>query len=404
MRRSGLYLLLILLLAVLVAWPAYLIRSKTAQSTNNDAKLRERAMKLHRDAIVVDTHNDITSAITDQGFDLGARDTSGKNQTDIPRMKEGGLDAEFFAIYVAAKYAKEGGSARRAMEMIDGVYEQVRRHPESMEMAFTVADIRRIHQSGKIASLMGIEGGHAIEDSLPALRLFYRLGVRYMTLTHTNTNNWADSSGGIGSPAPKQHGGLSDFGKDVVREMNRLGMMVDISHVADETFWDCIEISQAPLIASHSSARALTNVPRNLSDEMLKALAKKGGVVMINFFNGFINTEYAKPNQPAPSKAAETATLEMLMQHFEHCIKVAGIDHVGIGSDFDGVEGKLPSGMEDVSKLPTITYELLKRGHSENDVRKVLGENLLRVMSEVEKVAKKLQAEGAKPSFARIDK
>ena len=404
MRRSGLYLLLILLLAVLVASPAYLMRSRSIQSPNNDAKLREKALKLHRDAIVVDTHNDITSAITDEGFDLGARDTSGKNQTDIPRMKEGGLDAEFFAIYVAAKYAKEGGSGRRAMEMIDGVYEQVRRHPESMEMALTVADIRRIHQSGKVAALMGIEGGHAIEDSLAALRLFYRLGVRYMTLTHTNSNNWADSSGGVGNPAAKQHGGLSEFGGAVVREMNRLGMMVDISHVADETFWDCIEVSQAPLIASHSSARALTNVPRNLNDEMLRALAKKGGVVMINFFNGFINTDYAKPGQPAPSKAAETATLEMLMQHFEHCIKIAGIDHVGIGSDFDGVDGKLPPGMEDVSKLPTIAYELLKRGHSENDVRKVLGENLLRVMSEVEKVAKKLQSEGAKPSFAKIDK
>src|SRR5262245_16549133 len=376
--------------------------SQSQSPGTDDAKLRERAMKLHRDAIVVDTHNDITSAITDEGFDLGARDTSGKNQTDIPRMKEGGLDAEFFAIYVAAKYAKEGGSARRAMEMIDGVYEQVRRHPESMEMAFTVADIRRIHQSGKIAALMGIEGGHAIEDSLAALRLFYRLGVRYMTLTHTNSNNWADSSGGVGNPATKQHGGLSEFGRAVVREMNRLGMMVDISHVADETFWDCIEVSQAPLIASHSSARALTNVPRNLNDEMLRALAKKGGVVMINFFNGFINTDYAKPGQPAPSKAAETATLEVLIQHFEHCIKIAGIDHVGIGSDFDGVDGKLPPGMEDVSKLPTITYELLKRGHSENDVRKVLGENLLRVMSEVEKVAKKLQSEGAKPYFSRI--
>lgn len=403
MRRSGLYLLLILLLAVLVASPAYLLRSKSIQSPNNDAKLREKALKLHRDAIVVDTHNDITSAITDEGFDLGARDTSGKNQTDIPRMKEGGLDAEFFAIYVAAKYAKDGGSARRAMEMIDGVYEQVRRHPESMELAFTVADIRRIHQSGKVAALMGIEGGHAIEDSLAALRSFYRLGVRYMTLTHTNSNSWADSSGGVGNPATKQHGGLSEFGKSVVHEMNRLGMMVDISHVADETFWDCIEVSQAPLIASHSSARALTNVPRNLNDEMLRALAKKGGVVMINFFNGFINTDYAKSDQPAPSKAAETATLEMLMQHFEHCIKIAGIDHVGIGSDFDGVDGKLPPGMEDVSKLPTITYELLKRGHSENDVRKVLGENLLRVMSEVEKVARKLQSEGAKPSFAKIE-
>src|SRR5262245_40069147 len=319
----------------------------TEDSQTDDAKLRERAMRLHREAIVVDTHNDVTSPMTDEGFDLGARDTSGKIQTDIPRMKEGGLDAEFFAIYVAAKYAKEGGAARRALEMIDGVYEQVRRHPESLEMAYTVADIRRIHRSGKIAALMGIEGGHAIEDSLSALRQFYKLGVRYMTLTHTNTNNWADSAGSIDTPPEKRFGGLSDFGKEVVREMNRLGMMVDISHVGDETFSDCIEVSEAPMIASHSSCRALTNVPRNMTDDMLKALAKKGGVVMINFYNGFINTEYAKSGDPAPTQGAKTATLDMLMAHFEHAIKVAGIDHVGIGSDFDGVDGSLPPGMED---------------------------------------------------------
>jgi membrane dipeptidase len=372
-------------------------------SQTEDLKLRERAAKLHREAIVVDTHNDITSPMTDEGFDLGARDASGKTQTDIPRMKEGGLDAEFFAIYVAAKYAKEGGSARRAMDMIDDVYEQARRHPESLEMAFTSEDIRRIHKSGKIAALMGIEGGHAIEDSLAALRQFYRLGVRYMTLTHTNTNNWADSAGGVNNPAEKRHGGLSDFGREVVREMNRLGMMADISHVADDTFWDVIETTQAPVIASHSSCRALTNVPRNLTDDMLKALAKNRGVIMINFYSGFINTEYAKPEMPAPTKAANTSTMDMLMRHFERAIKVAGIDHVGIGSDFDGVDGLLPAGMEDVSKLPAITYELLKRGYSEADVKKVLGENLLRAMAEVEEAARKAQASGAKPSFTKIN-
>ena len=375
----------------------------TEDSQTNDAKLRERAMKLHREAIVIDTHNDITSAITDNGFDMGAKDTSGKNQTDIPRMKEGGLDADFFAIYVAAKYAKEGGSARRALDMIDGVYEQARRHPESLEMAFTSDDIRRIHKTGKIASLMGIEGGHAIEDSLSALRQFYRLGVRYMTLTHTNTNNWADSAGGINNPAEKRHGGLSDFGREVVREMNRLGMMVDVSHVADDTFQDVIETTQAPVIASHSSCRALTNVSRNLTDNMLKALAQNRGVVMINFYNGFINTEYARPGAPAPAKPANAATMEMLIQHFEHAIKVAGIDHVGIGSDFDGVNGMLPGGMEDVSKLPAITYELLKRGYSDADVKKILGGNMLRVMAEVEEAARKSQASGAKPSFAKIN-
>jgi membrane dipeptidase len=372
-------------------------------SQTEDAKLRERAARLHRDAIVIDTHNDITSPMTDEGYDLGARDTSGKTQTDIPRMKEGGLGAEFFAIYVAAKYAKEGGSARRAMDMIDDVYEQARRHPESLEMASTSGDIRRIHKSGKIAALMGIEGGHAIEDSLSTLRQFYKLGVRYMTLTHTNTNNWADSAGGINNPAEKRHGGLNDFGREVVREMNRLGMMVDISHVADDTFWDVIETTQAPVIASHSSCRGLTNVPRNLTDDMLKALAKNRGVVMINFYSGFINTEYAKPGAPAAAKPANTSTMDMLMRHFEHAIKVAGIDHVGIGSDFDGVDGLLPVGMEDISKLPAITYELLKRGYSEADVKKVLGENFLRVMAEVEEAARKAQASGAKPSFIKIN-
>src|SRR5262252_7186737 len=267
--------------------------SQSQSSPTDDAKLRERAMKLHREAIVIDTHNDITSPMTDEGFDLGARDTSGKVQTDIPRMKEGGLDAEFFAIYVAAKYAKEGGSARRAMDMIDGVYEQARRHPESLEMAFTSDDIRRIHKAGRVAALMGIEGGHAIEDSLPALRQFYRLGVRYMTLTHTNTNNWADSEGDINNPSVTHHNGLTDFGREVVREMNRIGMMIDISHVADKTFFDVIATTRAPVIASHSSSRAIADNSRNMTDDMLKALANNGGVVMVNFYDGFLDPRKA---------------------------------------------------------------------------------------------------------------
>ena len=394
--------------------------------TTDDAKLRERATKLRREAIVIDTHNDITSAITDRDFDMGAKDTSGRTQTDIPRMKEGGLDADFFAIYVAASYARNGGSARRALEMIDGVYEQARRHPESLEMAFTADDIRRIHKAGKIAALMGIEGGHAIEDSLSALRQFYRLGVRYMTLTHTNTNNWADSSGDVNNQNVKHHNGLTDFGKEVVREMNRLGMMVDISHVADKTFWDAIETSQAPVIASHSSSRALTDVPRNMTDDMLKAVAKKGGVVMVNFGKGFVNIKAVKPSPEMQAKMDEIrnqysgdqatmrdklrelqgpsprVTLDMLIDHFIHIARIAGVDHVGIGSDFDGVSGQLPEGMEDVSKLPAITYELLKRGYSDADVKKVLGENFLRTMAEVERVANRLQASGTKPSTAKI--
>ncbi len=400
--------------------------SQSQSSATDDAKLRERAMRPHREAIVIDTHNDITSPITDQGYDLGARDTSGRTQTDIPRMKEGGLDADFFAIYVSASYARNGGSARRALDMIDGVYEQARRHPESLEMAFTADDIRRIHKTGRVAALMGIEGGHAIEDSLSALRQFYRLGVRYMTLTHSNTNNWADSSGDINNPNVKHHNGLTDFGKEVVREMNRLGMMVDISHVADKTFWDAVETSQAPVIASHSSARALTDVPRNMTDDMLRAVAKKGGVVMVNFGRGFVNTRLVKPSPETQAKMDEIrsqysgdpatmraklrelqgppprVTLDMLIEHFVHIAKVAGVDHVGIGSDFDGVGGQLPEGMEDISKLPAITYELLKRGWPDADVKKVLGENFLRTMAEVERVAKRLQASGAKPSMAKI--
>jgi membrane dipeptidase len=411
----------LLIITISVALPA------APQQSADDIKLRERAAKLHREAIVIDTHNDITSPIADRGYDLGARDTSGRTQTDIPRMKEGGLDAEFFAIYVAGKYAREGGAARRAFQMIDGVYEQVRRHPDALEMAFTSDDIRRISKTGKTAALMGIEGGHAIEDSLSALRMFYKLGVRYMTLTHSNTNNWADSSGDINNKEIKHHDGLTDFGREVVKEMNRLGMMVDISHVSDKTFWDVMAVSQAPVIASHSSARALTDIPRNMTDDMLAAVGKKGGVVMINFGSSFVNTKYVKPSPELQAKIDEArriyandldrmraeiarlagprprVTLDMLVDHIAHVAKIAGIDHVGLGSDFDGVGGQLPEGMEDISKLPAITYELLKRGFSETDVKKILGENFLRTMSEVERAAKKLQDAGARPSYAGIN-
>ncbi len=415
-------LLSVFIVLTMLALPA------VSQQSADDGKLRERAARLHREAIVIDTHNDITSPISDKGYDLGPRDASGQTQTDIPRMKEGGLDAEFFAIYVSGRYAREGGSARRAFQMIDGVYDQVRRHPDALEMAFTSDDIRRISKSGKIAALMGIEGGHAIEDSLPALRMFYKLGVRYMTLTHSNTNNWADSSGDINNKEIKHHNGLTDFGREVVREMNRIGMMVDISHVADKTFWDVMAVSQAPVIASHSSARALTDIPRNMTDEMLAAVGKRGGVVMINFGASFVNTKYVKPSPEAQAKIDEArrmyagdpdrmraeiakitgprprVTLDMLIDHIAHVAKVAGIDHVGIGSDFDGVGGQLPEGMEDISKLPAITFELLKRGFSDADVKKILGENFLRTMAEVERAAKKLQDAGARPSYADIQR
>lgn len=387
-----------------------LLAAVVVLAQGDDAALRRRAERLHRDAIVIDTHNDITSAMVDDGYDLGVLHSDHKTQTDIPRMKAGGLDAEFFAIYVDAKYARTGGAARRAFDMIDTVYEAARRSPDSLEMAYAATDIRRIVRSGKIAALMGVEGGHAIEDDLRLLRDFYRLGVRYMTLTHVNTNHWADSSGDLDNSQVQHHNGLTDFGRQVIAEMNRLGMMVDVSHVSDKTFWDVIEVSKAPIIASHSSARALTNVERNMTDDMLRAVAKNGGVVMVNFAGSFLTetpvkrtpeqrakiAELRKKYQDDPEKLWEeidkvvprtVVPLSNLIDHIDHIAKVAGIDHVGIGSDFDGVGGYLPQGMEDVSKLPSITYELLKRGYSDADVKKVLGENFLVVMEKVEQTA-----------------
>lgn len=375
-----------------------------------DERLWKRAQELHRKAIVVDGHNDVTSFMVDQDYDLGASSV-GKYHTDIARMKAGGMTAQFFAVYVDRKYVKEGGSARRAMEMIDSVYRAAERHPNDIVMATSVADIRRADKQGKIAALMGIEGGHAIENSLSALRDFYRLGIRYMTLTHNNTNDWADAC----CDAPK-HGGLSDFGKEVVREMNRLGMFVDISHVSDETMSDVLDTSTAPVIASHSSARALADHRRNIPDDILRRIAKNGGVVMINFFPSFIDqsaidagkartTQYEadlarlrEQYQSDPKRLEEeegklyraglpVTPLSKLIDHIDHVAKVAGIDHVGLGSDFDGVP-TLPEGMQDIAQLPNITYELLRRGYSEGDVRKVLGENLLRAFAEAERVAR----------------
>lgn len=398
----------------------------------NDVALRERAARIHREAIVIDTHNDVTSAILDEGFDLGMSgvDPSGKlkTHTDLKRMKAGGLDAQFFAVYVGREYvgkpaAQGGGPARRAMDMIDVVYEQVRKHPDELAMAYTADDIRRISKQGKIAALMGIEGGHAIEDSLRALRMFYRLGIRYMTLTHTNTNDWADAEGDAANPRIAKHNGLTDFGRQVVREMNRIGMMVDISHVADKTFFDVIETTRAPVIASHSSSRALAPHTRNVTDEMLKAIAKNGGVVMVNFYDGFIDPRKAEitlkaravqeellqkyPNEPtklneemrkwrAENLPKGKTPLKVLIDHIHHIIKTAGIDNVGIGADLDGIPlDGTPEELDDVSKLPVLTYELLKRGYSEGDVKKFLGENLLRVMARVENVARTIQEEEA---------
>ena len=379
-----------------------------------DERLWQRALAIHRRAIVIDTHNDITTPMTNDDFDLGGEPPT-PYRTNIARMKQGGLTAEFFSLYVKPWYVQHGGAARRTLDMIDNVYRAVERHPQDLMIAISAADIRRAKRANKIAALMGIEGGHAIEDSLPTLREFYRLGVRYMTLTWNNTNNWADAARG-----EKKHGGLSDFGREVVREMNRLGMLVDVSHVSDDTISDALKVSKAPIIASHSSARALSNVPRNIPDDLLKRIAKNGGVVQVNFYSVFVDEKTVAPQDAERSKrlkaqqdainekykddperlGEESDKLEAanplpplpiskLIDHIDHIVKVAGIDHVGIGADFDGAND-MPQGASDVSMLPNITYELLKRGYSEQDIRKILGENFLRVFAEAERVARSM--------------
>jgi len=373
-----------------------------------------------RDAILIDTHDDVPTQIV-KGYDIATPDTFG--QTDLERMK-GYLGAEFFAAYVGPQYVKDNHSARRVLEMIDAIRTDViAAPPNDFVFATSADDIVRAHQEGKIAALIGIEGGHAIEDSLRLLRDFYALGARYMTLTHVNTNNWADSEGDINNSAVAHHNGLTPFGKDVVREMNRLGMMVDVSHVSDKTFWDVLATSTAPVIASHSACRAVTSLPRNLTDEMLRALAAKGGVVSINFGCQFLSERYfaasraveAEPSIRARYAATEKiaditervaaqdkldaevasrippATLADLVAHIDHAVKIAGIDHVGIGTDFDGVSC-VPAEVSSYNKFPALTRALLERGYSAEDIKKIYGGNLLRVMRAVEQRARELQS------------
>jgi membrane dipeptidase len=376
----------------------------------------EKARKLHFASIVVDTHDDTTQRFLDGKFDLGARTNTGS--IDIPRMKEGGLDAIFFSIWIPSKVTGPE-AVQRALQQIDAVREQVRKHPRDIVLATTAAEIREAKKKGQIAALMGVEGGHMINSDRAVLRKFAALGVRYMTLTHSENDEWADSS-----TDKAVHNGLTDFGKDVVREMNRLGVMVDISHVSDKTFADALAISKAPMIASHSSCRAICDAPRNMTDEMMKALAAKGGVVQINYHVGFLSQQFRDAEKADPKinadigqevnkrcgdneacqllegdkltrEAVEQGKLprvgyEKIIEHIDHAVKVAGADHVGLGSDFDGAN--MPYGMEDASKLPLITEALLKKGYSESDVRKILGENTLRVMSEVERVSRALNA------------
>jgi membrane dipeptidase len=372
--------------------------------------LHSRAMRIHESAIVVDTHEDVPYRLEEKGWiDLSVRSTTG--HVDIPRMKEGGLTAPFFAAYVPAAFATSGGSAKKALETIELARQLASGHPD-LVFADSPAGIRDAKRKGKIAVLIGIEGGHAIEDSLGALDAFYRLGARYMTLTHTNTNGWADSSGSFWSPSfdPKKyavHGGLTDFGREVVLGMNRLGMLVDVSHVSDDTIVDVLEASRAPVFASHSSCRALSNIPRNLTDEQIRAIAAKGGVVMVNVGSIFLDQKVVdefvakraalmpkfaeaaakyrddpKKRDAEVSKLLETirltrASWRTVVDHLERVLRIGGPGAAGLGTDFDGIEDP-PEGLEDVSKLPVITEELLRRGHSEAEVRGVLGENFLR--------------------------
>lgn len=385
-----------------------------------DARLWERAMKIHRKAIVIDGHNDITSPMVDEDFDL-RNNSTGKFHlggdpfhTDIARLKAGGITGEYFAIYVSGTNTRP---MRRAMELIDATNREVERNPGTLASCTTAADIRRAKKQGRVCILMGIEGGYAIEDSLYALRNFYRLGVRYMTLTHNVATNWADAH------RDEKHGGLTDFGKDVVREMNRLGMFIDISHVSVKTMNAALDVTTAPVIASHSGARGVNDHTRNVPDDVLKRVAKNGGVIMVNYYPSFldartnseenartaklrdqvarINEQY-KGNQKAiddeirkleDANPIYNPTYARIVDHIDHIRNVAGIDHVGLGSDYDGVPF-LPAGMNGAEDTPLITYEMLRRGYSERDIRKVLGENMLRAMEQVERAAGNRQVSG----------
>src|SRR6266567_1165997 len=378
--------------------------------------ISEKARKLHFSSIVVDTHDDTTQRFLDGKFDLGTRGSAGS--IGIPRMREGNLSAIFFSIWMPSKITGPE-AVERALIQIDAIREQVRKHPNDLALATTAAEIREARKQGKIAALMGVEGGHMINSDLAVLRTYAALGVRYMTLTHSGNDEWADSS-----TDKAVHNGLTDFGKEVVREMNRLGVIADISHVSDKTFYDALEASKAPLIASHSSCRAICDAPRNMTDQMMKDLAAKGGVIQINYHVGFLSQEFrdAEKANPELNKAITAEQMKRcgsdanegcmliegdrvtreyvakgvlprvdhtkIIEHIDHAVKVAGIDHVGLGSDFDGAN--MPYGMEDAAMLPKITEALLQKGYSEGDVKKILGENTLRLMTDVERVSREL--------------
>jgi membrane dipeptidase len=388
-----------------------------------DTALLERARALHRQVPLIDGHNDYPWAVRENvQRDLDRLDITKPQpsiHTDIARLKAGGVGGQFWSVYTPSDYAGQK-AVTATLEQIDIVHRMTRKYPQTFELALTAADVERIFKSGRIASMIGMEGGHSIDNSLAALRMFHRLGARYMTLTHSKNTDWADSA----TDTP-QHGGLTAFGEQVVREMNWLGMLVDLSHVSPDTMKDAIAASEAPVIFSHSSARALNDVPRNVPDDVLQLLPKNGGVVMVTFVPGFLSPKVAAwnnlqtaetnrlqqqyPNDEAARKQgldawtkanpAPRAAVGDAADHIDHIRKIAGIDHIGLGGDFDGIT-TVPEGLEDVSKYPALTAELLRRGYKDDDIKKILGLNILRVMKEAEKVAAKLQK--ARPPSAML--
>lgn len=430
MRTPFLNALLVAATVVLLSGPSQSFPQAPPAKTSSKMTNKLSPEAVHRSAIVIDTHADTPQRFLDENYDLA--DPLNGGNFNLESARKGNLGAEFFSIWVEPEINK-GHYAKKTLELIDAVKQQCAKHPDKMMCVTSPAGIELAHREHKLAALMGIEGGHSIEGSLALLRDYYALGVRYMTLTWSNSNGWADSSGDIDDASvPHTKEGLSEFGKDVVYEMNRLGMMVDISHVSDKTFFRTLIITRAPVIASHSSARALCNAPRNMTDDMLRAVANsggpgsKGGVVQVNFYSAFISQAYRdaqQKQQPEVDKAVQELKdkakaegkevtyeeisklerqyadriprppLSALIDQIDHIAKVAGVDHVGLGSDFDGVEGQLPEGIDSVADLPKITAALMERGYSAEDCRKILGGNLLRVFGEVEQVAKELQAE-----------
>lgn len=418
--------LLIVLTAILLFSSAAFAQTMPAGA---DPKIWAQALKIHKKAIIIDGHNDIPSPLVDEDLNL-ATDTRGKFHkdgdpfhTDLARFKASGITGEFFSIYVSGTDYQKGGKMRRAMELIDATNREVERHPDELVSCTTVAQIRQAKKQNKVCALMGIEGGYVIENSLYALRNFYRLGIRYMTLTHNVSSDWADAHNDV-----KKNNGLSPFGKEVVKEMNRLGMLVDISHVSDKVMMDALDVSTAPIIASHSGARGVSNHTRNVPDEVLKRIAQNGGVIMINFYPSFLDERTNKEeNDRAARFKSQVDTLRAqykdnpegqseaerrlaaanpiyiapythIVDHIDHIKKVAGIDYVGLGSDFDGIPF-LPAGMNGMEDLPLVTYEMLRRGYTETEIRKVLGENFLRAFAKAEEVAKinsrKISADGS---------